>query len=78
MTTETHAQLKSFCERIERLEEEKAALMEDIKEIYSEAQAFGLDKKALKQVIKLRAMDADKRTEEENILHTYMLALGMK
>lgn len=78
MTTETHAQLKSFVERIERLEEEKAALMEDIKEVYGEAKAFGLDAKALKKVVKLRSMDADKRSEEEEILLTYMLALGMK
>jgi len=70
-------QLKAFVERIEKLEEEKAAIAEDIKEIYSEAKSTGFDPKIIKKVIALRKQDANKRAEEQAILATYMDALGM-
>ncbi len=73
----THAQLKSVVERIERLEEEKAALAGDIKDVFNEAKANGFDVKALRKVIRLRKQDASARREEEAILATYMAALGM-
>ena len=70
-------QLQTIIERIEELEEEKAALAGDIKDVYSEAQSNGFDKKALKVVVNLRRKDAAKRAEEQAILETYMSALGM-
>jgi len=70
--------LKSFVERIERLEEEKRALAEDIKEVYSEAKGAGFDAKVMRQVIRIRKMDPDDRAEQEGLLDTYMRALGMK
>ncbi len=73
----TKNQLKSFVERIERLEEEKAALSADIKEVYSEAKAMGFDNKALRAVIRLRKVDDTERREQEAILETYLQALGM-
>lgn len=69
--------LKAFVERIERLEEEKKALVGDIKDIYAEAKANGFDVKALRTIVRLRKDDPDKRAEHEAILETYMLALGM-
>jgi uncharacterized protein (UPF0335 family) len=71
-------QLKTIVERIEKLEEEKAAISTDIKDVYSEAKANGFDKKALKTVIALRKKEASKRAEEQAILETYMAALGMQ
>ena len=71
-------QLKTIVERIEKLEEEKAAIANDIKDVYSEAKANGFDKKALKTVIALRKKEASKRAEEQAILETYMAALGMQ
>tara|TARA_R110002124_G_scaffold129483_1_gene291019 strand:- start:330257 stop:330562 length:306 start_codon:yes stop_codon:yes gene_type:complete len=73
----TGAQLKSFIERIERLEEEKKALAEDIKEIYSEAKGSGFDGKAMRTLVKLRSMDSEKRREEEDILDVYKAAIGL-
>lgn len=70
-------QLKSIVERIERLEEEKARLAEDIKEVYAEAKANGFDKKILRQVIKIRKQDASERQEQEALLDLYLQALGM-
>jgi uncharacterized protein (UPF0335 family) len=70
-------QLKSFVERIERLEEEKKALADDIKDVYAEAKANGFDTKILRQVIRLRKQDADERAEQETILDLYLAALGM-
>jgi len=70
-------QLKSIIERIERLEEEKAGIASDIKDIYAEAKGNGYDTKALRQVIRLRKKDAAERDEEEHILDTYKRALGM-
>ena len=70
--------LKSFIERIERLEEEKAALAEDIREVYSEAKGNGYDVKIMRQIVRLRKMDTSDRQEQEAILETYMAALGMR
>lgn len=69
--------LKSFVERIERLEEEKAALGKDIKEVFGEAKATGFDAKIMRKVIRLRKMDAEKREEEQCLLELYKSALGM-
>ena len=69
--------LKSFIERIERLEEEKRALGEDIKEVYAEAKGTGFDTKIMRQIIKIRKMDKDDLDEQEALLDTYMRALGM-
>jgi uncharacterized protein (UPF0335 family) len=84
VSTETSAiaqsakeQLKSFVERIERLEEEKAALAGDIKDLFGQAKSSGFDTKALRKVIRLRKQDASERREEEAVLATYMHALGM-
>ena len=66
--------LKAF---VERLEEEKKALADDIRDVFAEAKANGFDVKALRAVIKLRKQDADERKEQEAILETYMHALGM-
>jgi uncharacterized protein (UPF0335 family) len=70
-------QLKAVVERIERLEEEKKAIADDIKDVFAEAKANGFDVKALRTIIRLRKQDADERAEAEAILETYMLALGM-
>lgn len=70
-------QLRSIIERIERLEEEKAGLAADVREIFAEAKANGFDNKALRQIIKLRKMEANERYEQEAIVDTYMRALGM-
>lgn len=70
-------QLKSFVERIERLEEEKKALTDDIKDVYGEAKANGFDTAILRRVVSLRKQDADERQEQETILDLYLAALGM-
>ena len=69
--------LKSFIERIERLEEEKAALGADVREVYSEAKGEGFDIKIMRQVIRLRKLEADDRQEQEQLLDLYKQALGM-
>ena len=69
--------LRSFIERVERLEEEKKALGDDIREIYSEAKGTGFDIKILRQIIRLRRMDASDRNEMEEVLEVYKRALGM-
>lgn len=69
--------LKAFVERIERLEEEKKALTDDVRDVYAEAKANGFDTKALRAVVQLRKQDTDERREHEAILETYMHALGM-
>ena len=71
-------QLKSIIERIERLEEEKRAIAEDIKEVYSEAGANGFDVKILRKIVSLRRQDANDRREQEELLETYQRALGME
>ena len=70
-------QLKSFIERIERLEEEKAGIAGDIKEIYAEAKGNGFDTKVMRKIISLRKKDHAERQEEEAILELYLQALGM-
>ncbi|WP_457660872.1 DUF2312 domain-containing protein [Sinorhizobium medicae] len=70
-------QLRAFIERIERLEEEKKTIAEDIKDVYGEAKSMGFDAKILRKVISIRKQDADERAEQEAILHTYLQALGM-
>jgi uncharacterized protein (UPF0335 family) len=70
--------LKTFVERVERLEEEKQALSEDIKEVYSEAKSSGFDVKILRQIIRLRKMDENDRSEMETLLEVYKRALEME
>ena len=70
-------QLKAFIERVERLEEEKKALADDIRDVFAEAKGSGFDVKALRAVLKLRKQDVDERREHETILETYLHALGM-
>jgi uncharacterized protein (UPF0335 family) len=71
-------QLKSLVERVERLEEEKAALTADIREVYSEAKGQGFDTKIMRQVVRLRRLDRADRQEQEAILDLYLAALGMR
>ncbi len=70
-------QLRAFVERIERLEEEKKTISDDIKDVYGEAKATGYDTKVLRKVIAIRKQDQDDRLEQEAILDTYLHALGM-
>ncbi len=70
--------LKSFLDRIERLEEEKKGLAEDIKEIYAEAKGTGFDVKTMRKILKLRKMETDKRREEEELLELYKAAIGLE
>ncbi|NBJ12168.1 DUF2312 domain-containing protein [Microvirga arsenatis] len=70
-------QLKAFIERIERLEEEKAGITGDIKDVYAEAKGNGFDTKVIRKIISLRKRDYAERQEEEAILELYMQALGM-
>lgn len=70
-------QLRSMIERIEKLEEEKAAIGADIKDVFAEAKGNGFDSKALREVIKLRKLDAGERDEREAVLDTYRRALGL-
>ncbi len=69
--------LKSFIERVERLEEEKTALSEDIKEVYAEAKATGFDVKTMRKIVRLRKMDVEKRREEDELLEVYRAAIGI-
>lgn len=69
--------LKSLIERIERLEEEKRTLSEDIKEVYAEAKGTGFDPKIMRQIIRIRRRDKDELDEEETLLDVYKRALGM-
>ena len=70
-------QLRSFIERIERLEEEKKTIADDIKDVFAEAKGTGFDTKALREILKIRKQDADQRAEHEAIVDLYMQALGM-
>lgn len=76
-TTFAHGQLRAIVERIERLEEEKAALSADIREVYAEAKANGFDVKIIRKVVSLRRKEAAEREEEQSMLELYMGALGM-
>ncbi|MDE3060688.1 MAG: DUF2312 domain-containing protein [Pseudomonadota bacterium] len=83
MTKKTRAggvavdQLRSIVQRIEKLEEEKAAIAADIRDVFAEAKGNGFDTKAIRSVIKLRKMDAQEVEEQETVLDTYRRALGM-
>lgn len=70
--------LLSFIQRVERLEEERTALTNDIKEVYSEAKGQGFDTKIMRQVVRLRKMETADRQEQEAMLDLYLSALGMK
>ncbi len=70
-------QLKSIVERVERLEEDKAGIASDNKDIYAEAKGNGFDAKALRTIIRLRKQDPDERAAQDAVLETYMAALGM-
>ena len=69
--------LKAFVERVERLEEEKKTIADDIRDVYAEAKANGFDVKAMRTVVRLRKLDVNERKEQEAILETYLNALGM-
>lgn len=71
-------QLRAFIERIERLEEEKKTIADEIKDVYAEAKANGFDTKTIRRIIRLRAMDAQKREEAEAMLDLYCQAIGMQ
>lgn len=70
-------QLRALIERIERLEEDKRTLTDDIKEVYAEAKGVGFDTKAIRTIVRLRKKDQAERSEEESILDLYKAALGM-
>ena len=70
-------QLKAIIERIERLEEEKKATSDDIRDVYAEAKGTGFDTKALRTIVRMRKQDTDERREQQEVLETYMHALGM-
>ena len=76
MNTAAQGRLKTIVERIERLEEDKAAIATDLKEVYAEAKGEGFDTKILRKVIRLRKQDKAKRQEEEAILDLYLSAIG--
>ena len=70
-------QLRLLIERVERLEEEKKGISDDIKDVYGEAKAVGYDTKIMKQIVRLRKKTRDARLEEEALLETYKAALGL-
>lgn len=70
-------QLRSFVERVERLEEDKAGITSDIKDVFTEAKGNGYDVKALRTIVRMRKQDAGERAEQDQILETYMQAMGM-
>ena len=70
--------LQSFIDRIEKLDEEKRAIADDIKDVFGEAKGTGFDPKIIKRILSIRKQDKAKRTEEEEILSCYLLALGME
>ena len=72
------ARIKSFIERIERLEEEKRAIAEDIKDVYGEAKALGFEAKILRKIVSLRRTNLEKRREEQELLELYMSSIGME
>lgn len=73
----TGARLRSFIERVERLEEDKKGIMDDIKEVFAEAKSDGFDVKIMRQIIRIRKMEPDDRAEAEALLETYLSAIGM-
>lgn len=78
ITNATAEQLKAFIERIERLEEEKKNISDDIKDVYAEAKGNGFDTKVLRKIVSMRRQDQNERKEQEEILSLYLQALGME
>lgn len=78
ITNATAQQLKAFIERIERLEEEKKGIADDIKDVYAEAKGNGFDNKAIRKIVSMRRQDANERKEQEEVLSLYLQALGME
>ena len=78
ITNATAQQLKAFLERIERLEEEKKNIADDIKDVYAEAKGNGFDTKVLRKIISIRKQDVNERKEQDEILSLYLQALGME
>jgi uncharacterized protein (UPF0335 family) len=76
LTATAQGRLKSFLERIERLEEDKAGVMADLKEVYAEAKGEGFDTKIMRKVIRIMKQDKAKRQEEDAILDLYLAAIG--
>jgi uncharacterized protein (UPF0335 family) len=76
LTATAQTQLKTIIERIERLEEDKAGVMADLKEVYAEAKGNGFDVKILRKVVRLRKQDKAKRDEEEALVDLYLSAIG--
>lgn len=70
--------LKAFIERVERLEQEKSELADDIKDVYAEAKGVGFDTKTIRKIIRLRKMDVEKRREEDELLELYKTAIGLE
>lgn len=77
MAEATDDRLRLLIERVERLEEEKKGIADDIRDVYAESKAVGYDPKIMRQVVRLRKMKPDDRSEQETLLETYMTALGM-
>ena len=75
LTSTAQGRLRTIIERLERLEEDKAAVMEDMKEVFAEAKGEGFDVKVLKEIIKIRKQDKDERDEHETLLDVYMRAM---
>jgi uncharacterized protein (UPF0335 family) len=78
MTNATAGQLKAFIERIERLEDEKKGIADDIKDVYAEAKANGFDAKVIRKIVSIRKQDQNERKEQDEILSLYLQALGME
>jgi uncharacterized protein (UPF0335 family) len=76
-TGSAREQLRAYVARIERIEEEKQAVAEDLKQVYAEAKSMGFDTKILRTIIRIRKQDDSEREEHEALLATYMIALGM-
>jgi uncharacterized protein (UPF0335 family) len=76
LNSTAQSQLKAIIERIERLEEDKAAVMTDLKEVYAEAKGNGFDTKILRKVVRLRKQDKAKRQEEDALIDLYLSAIG--
>lgn len=77
LNSETKNQLMSYIERIEKMEEEKAAVASDIKDIYTEAKSTGFEPKIIRKIVSLRRKSKEERQEEEALLETYMSSIGM-
>lgn len=78
ITNATAQQLKAFIERIERLEEEKKNIADDIKDVYAEAKGNGFDTKVIRKIVSIRKQDVNERKEQDEILSLYLQAIGME